>query len=191
METPLQIVLRDVDLYKESLDEEIKKWSAKLEEYHPRIISCRVVVERPHKSSHSGNLFKTTITLNVPDKQIVVSREHPLHHSHEDIHVAVHHAFDDVARQLEEHSFIMSGNIKSHDHLPYGVVAKLFPDDGYGFIEGSGAREIYFHKNSVLDGFDKLKTGMEVRFAEEMGEKGPQASTVKIVRKNHARHRGH
>ena len=42
--------------------------------------------------------------------------------------------------------------------------------------------EIYFHAHSVLhDGFRHLKIGDEVRFVEETGEKGPQASTVHIV----------
>jgi cold shock CspA family protein len=46
--------------------------------------------------------------------------------------------------------------------------------------------EIYFHRNSVLDAdFDKLKIGTEVRFVEEAGDKGPQASTVKVVGKHH------
>ena len=43
-------------------------------------------------------------------------------------------------------------------------------------------REVYFHKNSVLaPGFDHLEVGHEVHFAEEMGEKGPQASTVRLA----------
>ena len=45
---------------------------------------------------------------------------------------------------------------------------------------------IYFHRNSALDNaFDKLEVGSEVRFVEEMGERGPQASTVTLVGKHH------
>jgi hypothetical protein len=34
----------------------------------------------------------------------------------------------------------------------------------------------------VLDGrFDRLAVGMEVRYAEEAGEMGPQASTVALI----------
>jgi cold shock CspA family protein len=41
---------------------------------------------------------------------------------------------------------------------------------------------LYFHKNSVLaPGFDQLEIGHEVQFAEELGEKGPQASTVRPI----------
>jgi cold shock CspA family protein len=42
--------------------------------------------------------------------------------------------------------------------------------------------EIYFHRHSVLSpGFDHLAVGTEVRFAEEEGDRGPQASTVEIA----------
>ena len=45
---------------------------------------------------------------------------------------------------------------------------------------------MYFHKNSVVDtAFDKLDIGTEVRFVEEMGELGPQASTVHPIGKHH------
>lgn len=38
----------------------------------------------------------------------------------------------------------------------------------------------------MVDGdFDNLQIGAEVRFAEEKGERGPQASTVHVVGKHH------
>jgi cold shock CspA family protein len=40
----------------------------------------------------------------------------------------------------------------------------------------------------VLDGaYNRLALGMHVAFAEEMGEKGPQASTVKLLGKHRLR----
>ena len=54
-------------------------------------------------------------------------------------------------------------------------------------IETSDDREVYFHRNSVLnEDFDKLEVGTRVHFAEEMGEKGPQASSVHVEGKHHA-----
>jgi len=187
----LKIVFRDVSPYEDAIEAEATKWAEKLEMYYPRIISCRLAVEMPHKHHQTGNLYKTTLVVNVPQKQIVISREHPLHHSHEDVLVAVHHAFEEAGRQLKEFALRQYGDVKDHDVLPHGVVSKLFPEKGYGFIKGFGGEEIYFHRNSVLDGFEELTIGTEVRFDEEAGEKGPQASTVKIVRKEHTHHRGH
>jgi cold shock CspA family protein len=45
---------------------------------------------------------------------------------------------------------------------------------------------IYFHRNSVLNrDLDTLEIGTEVRFAEEMGNEGPQASSVSVIGKHH------
>ena len=68
--------------------------------------------------------------------------------------------------------------------FPKLVSAKSFrAEGGYGFLTSDDGREIYFHKNSVSAGaFPRLKIGTTVRFAEEAGEKGPQASTVRFCR---------
>jgi len=64
------------------------------------------------------------------------------------------------------------------------LVVRVFRDKGYGFIKTVEGEEYYFHKNSVLhDDFERLKIGTEVRFAEELGREGPQASSVQIVNK--------
>jgi len=65
----------------------------------------------------------------------------------------------------------------------HGRVKSIFYQDGYGFLMSADGRDIYFHQNSVLDGFDKLETGIEVTYSEEMGAKGPQASSLKRVGK--------
>ncbi len=63
-----------------------------------------------------------------------------------------------------------------------GVVSKLFPQKGYGFILQEGGGEVYFHRNAVhgLE-FGDLEDGVEVAFNVEEGEKGPQATTVNPV----------
>jgi len=54
----------------------------------------------------------------------------------------------------------------------HGHVANFVAGEGYGFIETADGREVYFHRNSVLDdAFEHLTVGSEVRFAEEMGRK--------------------
>jgi len=58
----------------------------------------------------------------------------------------------------------------------------------FGFLEAADGHEVYFHRNSVLDGaYNRLAVGTHVAFAEEMGEKGPQASTVKLLGKHRLR----
>ena len=82
----------------------------------------------------------------------------------------------------------MQGQVKQHEGLPVGTVMKLDPSGEFGFLETADGREFYFHRNSVLDPwFSRLVIGARVSFAEEMGEKGPQASTVKLLGKHRLR----
>ena len=106
------------------------------------------------------------------------------HYSHEDIYVAIRDAFDATQRRLADYAQRQRGDVKPREAPPVVRVTKLFPTEGYGFITTLDGREIYFHKNSVLnDAFDRLEVGSEVQYVEEEGEKGPQASTVRLVRK--------
>jgi cold shock CspA family protein len=76
----------------------------------------------------------------------------------------------------------MQRKTKTHELTPVARVVRLFPEAGYGFIKTPEGRELYFHRNSVISpGFNHLEVGTEVRFDEEMGEKGPQATTVKVI----------
>ncbi len=73
-----------------------------------------------------------------------------------------------------------------HPVESHGRVAKFLGGGDCGFIETPDGREIYFHRNAVLNGaFDRLTVGSEVRFVEDEGVKGPQASTVRLVGKHH------
>jgi cold shock CspA family protein len=72
--------------------------------------------------------------------------------------------------------------VKTHEQPACGRVNQIFPTADYGFLVTPDGREIYFHRHSVLDeAFDQLDVGSEVRFAEEEGEQGPQASSVHLV----------
>jgi cold shock CspA family protein len=142
------------------------------------------VVERPHRQHHKGTLFHVRIDLRVPGRELVVNRDPTEHHAHEDVYVAIRDAFDAARRQLEDHAREMRGGVKSHEPTPQGRVARLHAQQGFGFIETPAGRELYFHANSVIDGtFDALRVGDEVRFSEEAGERGPQASTVHLARR--------
>lgn len=183
----LQITFRNIDA-SPSVEEKVRERARELERFHDRILSCRVVIEAPNRRRH-GDLYHVRIDLKVPGREIVVKRDPPEHHAHEDIHVAVRDAFDAVRRRLEDHVRRRRGDVKTHDAPSHGRVASLFAERDYGFIEASDGSEVYFHRNSVVGGgFDKLAVGDEVRFSfhAEEGEKGPQASTVVAVGKHHA-----
>ena len=97
---------------------------------------------------------------------------------------AIDDAFKAAGRRLQDYVRRQRGDIKSPSLLPEARVSKILPQEGYGFLSSDDGREIYFHKNSVLGrAFPRLKIGTIVRFVEEPGEKGPQASTVRIISK--------
>jgi ribosomal subunit interface protein len=178
METPLQITFRHLPP-SAAIEGVIRERASWLERFFERITSCRVVVEAPHHRRQQGNLFVVRIELTVPGGELVVNRSPSEHQAHQDVYVAVHDAFDEARRILEDHARRQREPKRPRARAPRGRVVRLFDEEGYGFIEAADGREIYFHRNSVLKKrFDRLEVGMEVRFTEEEGDQGPQASTV-------------
>lgn len=182
----LQVTFRNIDA-SATVENRIRERARELERFFDRIISCRVIIETP-KRRHHGDLYHVRIDLKVPGREIVVKRDPPEQHAHEDIYVAVRDAFDAVRRRIEDHARRRRGDVKSHDVPAHGRVASLIAEGDYGFINASDGTEIYFHRNAVANGgFDRLKVGEEVRFSMHpgAGEKGPQASVVVPVGKHH------
>ena len=102
MEIPLQISFRDIP-HSAAVEEKIREKMDKLEQYHDKITSCRVVVEAPHKSGHKGTLYHVRVDLTLPGEEIVVARDPKKHHAHEDAYVAIRDSFEAVRRQLKKH----------------------------------------------------------------------------------------
>jgi len=186
MHVPLQIAFHNLDR-SEAVKALIEEKVESLERFFGRITSCRVVVEAPHRHHRRGNQYLVRIDLAVPGGEIVVNRDPPKHTDSSDLHVAIRDAFEAAQRQLEDHARRHRHQVKSHEPAPHARVSRVFPEEGYGFLETPDGREVYFHKNAVLNGdFEGLLPGTEVAFAEETGEKGPQASTVRVLgRHNH------
>ena len=181
MQLPLQISFRQMK-YSPALEAQIREKAASLDKFAGRIMSCRVVVQPAGKHHVSGNQYEVRIDLKLPGGEMVSTREPSEHKEYKEIGVAIRDAFDTAARQLEDYVRIQRGDVKFHAGLPHARVSKLIPADDYGFLATSEGRELFFHRNSVLnESFDRLQVGTEVAFEEEEGERGPQASTVKIV----------
>jgi ribosomal subunit interface protein len=183
MQIPLQITFRDM-APSAAIEARIRDRAADLERFYDRITRCHVVVHAPHRRHHQGTLFHVRIDVTVPGGELIVNREPAAHRAYEDVYVAIRDAFDAVRRQLEDYARRERGAIKAHAAPPAGRVARLVPTEDYGFIETPDGREIYFHRHSVVNAaFDTLAIGSEVEFVEEMGEHGPQASTVRFTGK--------
>ncbi len=108
MYIPLQITIRGIE-HSDALETHIREKAEKLDEFFDRIMSCRVVVEVPHKHQHQGKQFNVRLDIGVPGSEIVVNRDHA-----EDVYVALRDAFDAAKRQLEDYARKMRGDIKMH-----------------------------------------------------------------------------
>ncbi|HEX9894464.1 MAG TPA: HPF/RaiA family ribosome-associated protein [Gemmatimonadales bacterium] len=177
MELQLQITARNITL-SQDVEDAIRREASKLEDFYPRIMGCRVLIEPEHRfAAGEVGRYGVRIDVTVPKGELLTTRQ-----SHEGVWTAVQRAFDAAQRQLEDYARVQRGDVGARPSEPRARVRILFPWEGYGFLETTDGREIYFHRNSVLNqGFDRLEIGSEVRFAEEQGEKGPQATTVALV----------
>ena len=183
MQVPLQITFRNMES-SEAMETDVRKRVDKMNSRHAEIISCRVVVEAPLQHHRKGGLFKVRIDITCPEAKLEINREPSSeHHAHEDVYVALRDAFNAADRKLEEYRCRRKGQVKTHEEALHGRIAHLAPMEDYGMITTADDREIYFHRNSVLNvDFDSLAIGVKVRFREEEGDKGPQASSVKVVK---------
>jgi cold shock CspA family protein/ribosome-associated translation inhibitor RaiA len=184
METPVEIDFQGMAPV-ERLRQSIVIHIERLEQRCGRITSCRVVLTAPG-SHHRKGLYEVNIRLALPNgREVNVARTAQQDERYSDIEFAINDTFKRARRRLQDHVRRMQGRVKSHDAQPIGTVIKLDPTGEFGFLETTDSREIYFHKNSVLDGaFSQISVGTRVAFAEEPGDEGPQASTVRLLGKH-------
>ncbi len=185
MKQPLQITFRNIP-HSDALETYIREKVAKLDELNVQIMACNVVIEQPHSHQQQGKLFEVSIDLTVPGAELVANRTPQDNHAHEDAYVATRDAFKSIRRQLQDFARKQHNKVKKHEAPSHGKVSEIEADKDFGRISTPDGREIYFHRNSLVDGdFDALEIGNEVRFDEEDGDQGPQASTVHLVGKHH------
>jgi ribosomal subunit interface protein len=189
MQQPLHITFRGMET-SEAVEARVRELAARLERFHDRIVSCHVTIQAPHHHHRQGALYDVRLRIAVPGSEIVVDREGSNNHAHEDPYVAIRDAFDAAVRKLEDTTRKHDHRQRVHAAPTLGKVTRIFPQDGYGFIETSDELEVYFHEHAVLEpSFAQLEVGDEVRLevAEEEGEKGPQATNVRGIGKRHRR----
>ena len=195
----VQITFRNLDP-SFAIESTIREEAAKLSLFYPLIMGCHVAVGVPHRHHKKGSAYHVRIEVTVPGGNIVVKHEPSLAAparqlrqgriqkrlertaSHKDLSLAIHDAFQIAGRRLQDYARRQRGDVKVHSPLEMGSITRILPGESYGFLTSRDGREIYFHKNSVLKGqFSRLKEGTLVSFVEEEGEKGPQASTVRVI----------
>jgi ribosomal subunit interface protein len=173
MQVPLQISYHDMP-HSDALDARIREKVGKLEQLYPHITSCRVTVDENDRHRQRGKHFCVRIDIRVPQHEIAINRDHD-----EDVYVALRDAFSAAARKIEDIARLQRREVKAHDIPLHGTVARLFPEEGYGFIAGADGNEFYFSRENVTEpSFDRLEAGMTVQFIEDVAAEGRQAKRV-------------
>jgi cold shock CspA family protein/ribosome-associated translation inhibitor RaiA len=183
MQVPLNMTFRNV-AKNDAIERLINKQVIKLERVCDHIVSCRIAVEKPQEHQKSGNPFRVRIDITVPpEHELVVIREAGEGDLHEQLPTVIRDAFGAMRRQLGKLVEKQRRDVKTHPEQEVaGFVIRLFREQGYGFIKSLDGHEVYFHKNSLPgNDFEHLETGTGVQWVEEEGDKGPQASTVRVV----------
>ncbi len=175
----LKVEARNVELRK-GWQKKINGEKEKLVRHFPSfVLYLRVSIEGT--SSHKEGGYEVKLVASVPNDTLVVARKG------ENVAPLLVEAFDVLTLQLKEkvrkkrdkkQRVLVAAEEKG---TQYGVIRKVSPYESYGFIVGQDAREVYFHENALKDvSLDTLNEGDEVMYGESQGDKGPQATWVRV-----------
>jgi cold shock CspA family protein/ribosome-associated translation inhibitor RaiA len=173
-----------LDLHIEGQNVEVlPEWRAKIEEefdrlqnhyFQPVLHARATIIGTRH---HHLGAFEVHLAVTVEGDTITITRQG------EFVPPLLVEAFDVLDRRLLERSHILQRETKVHEeHSLTGKVSRFFPEDEYGFILTEDGLEVYFHVNALKKGkAGDLRPGTTVKFGQEAGEKGPQASWVQVL----------
>jgi cold shock CspA family protein len=167
-----------------------------------------VRLERLDRHHRLGGRYHVRIAVTVPGDEVVVSHEASQHATAQDLeatrltrpaepdperkraHVAVHEAFAIARRQLQDYVRRRRRSVKTSSHQARGRVSEISRVDRFGYITAeSDGHQVYFQPSAMVRGaFERLIVGSDVSFVERRGDKGPQASTVKLLHPRRAQH---
>ena len=155
---------------------EIEERMALLQRGHDDIIHGRVTLTKNRHHKKLDNVAEALVLVTVPTRHTMTARKED-----KTFEEAIRSAFDAMAIELRKYREKPAEKVVRTKPLPAlrGVVSKVFPAQGYGFILKDGGGEVYFHKNALKGiPFKELEDGLEVMFEAEPGEKGLHATIV-------------
>src|SRR5436305_13833462 len=183
MQVAPEVIFKDVQR-SACVEEYVAERLGHLEKLSPEITRCHVTPAGEQSSSKKGNRYSGMVEVRMPRQHdLAVRKQKQIRDMQTQLPAVINEAFGAIEKQLKKTKALRRHDEKTHDSEPRGLVAKIFAEEGYGFIRTlDGTQELYFHRNSVRhDDFERLAVATEVRFAPEEGEKGPQASSVQVV----------
>jgi len=112
---PVQVTFRQVD-ESESLKRLILNESENLNRFFPRIMGCRVLVEKPHRHHHKGSPYHVRVQLAIPGHDIIAGGDTKQIPSYSNPYVAIRNTFRDARRRLQHEVHLLRHETKHHTH---------------------------------------------------------------------------
>jgi ribosome-associated translation inhibitor RaiA len=166
----------------------IRRRIAKLEKIFSRLVSCRVHVDQPVKSSTRGSPPVVRIEMGIPDRRDLVVRLEPGDLQQKFQAPDLRNAINEAFRIAEDRLAKLRGATKDHTRVTQqsaenqmvGEITEIVRDGDHGFLLTNTGALLYFHRNSVLAGdFSALQPGTRVHYVEAVGDTGPAAIKVR------------
>jgi cold shock CspA family protein/ribosome-associated translation inhibitor RaiA len=141
---------------------------------HDDLIDLRIAGHSTRHHRHGER--RVRITCLARGRQVIATCER------DDLELALNDVLDDFEREVNELRRWRRDLRTERPAQPpqLGLIDRLLPDQGYGFIITDDGTQVYFHRNAVHSGlhFEALEDGQRVALNVEPGEKGPQANAV-------------
>jgi ribosomal subunit interface protein len=170
----VEIHWRNLDALREEERRVVEERLEALAAGHTDLIDVRIAAKPTRHHRHGAQ--EVRITCQARGKELVAAR------TRDDLGLALNEALDAFEREvhrLRDRRTLKRGERPAEP--PYlGIIDRILPEQGYGFILTDGGERVYFHRNSVHGGlvFEGLAEGQRVGLNLEAGDKGPQATTV-------------
>lgn len=116
MTIPVNITFRHMES-SAAVEARVHELASHLGVFSDRILSCKVVVDSPHRHHHQGKVFAVKVLLEIPGEDVVVDMERPQRNNHDDVYVVLRDAFDAAKRQLQQRMSSLRGEAKRRETL--------------------------------------------------------------------------
>jgi cold shock CspA family protein/ribosome-associated translation inhibitor RaiA len=138
------------------------------------LIDVRIVARPSGHHRHGGQ--EVRIACQARGKEIVAAR------TRADARAALNEALDALEREVWRMRHRRTQQRVEHPLGPpeRGVIDRIFPAEGYGFVVTDAGDNVYFHRNAVRGGlaFERLEEGQRVGLDLEGGADGIQATVI-------------
>ena len=114
MKLPLQVKYRNLEPTP-AIESAIRRQAMKLDRLHPRIVSCRVLIEWPHHHRRRNvGEYRVQVDVTVPGAELIANRASHKKVVKENLYVALREAFHTAGRELHDKRCRQSGRVKRH-----------------------------------------------------------------------------